>query len=178
MMSNHLKKLNIIYIVPAAMLLISGCSKDVNDLYTFIETEKASNVGSVKPVPQFKPYESFSYTAFELRDPFVSNVDLGEDKDMAGDALHPETNRPKQPLEAFPLDTLAMVGVMEQKENRWGLIKDPQNVVHRVQLGNYMGQNEGRIIDITETDIRLVEVVPDGIGGYIERDASIAIGNE
>lgn len=177
-MSNHFKKLNILTITPAVMLLMSGCSKDVNDLYTFIETEKASNVGSVKPIPQFRPYESFSYTASELRDPFVSNMETDEEPDMIADTLHPETNRPKQPLEAFPLDTLAMVGIMEQKENRWGLIKDPQNIVHRVQLGNYMGQNEGRIVEITETDVRLVEIVPDGIGGYIERDASIAIGNK
>lgn len=177
-MSTYLKKLNILYVTPAAMLLLSGCSKDVNDLYTFIEKEKASNVGSVKPIPQFKPYESFSYTAVELRDPFVADMKLDDDQDMAADSLHPETNRPKQPLEAFPLDTLAMVGIMEQKENRWGLIKDPQNVVHRIQLGNYMGQNEGRVTEITETDIHLVEIVPDGIGGYIERDASIAIGNE
>jgi len=177
-MSLYFKKLNILTVAPAALLLLSGCSRDVNDLYTFIEKEKSSNVGSVKPIPQFKPYESFSYTAAELRDPFVSNVEL--DKDLASDAdgLHPETDRPKQPLEAFPLDTLAMVGTLEQKENRWGLIKDPQNIVHRVQLGNYMGQNEGRILEITETDIHLVEIVPDGIGGFIERDASIAIGNE
>jgi type IV pilus assembly protein PilP len=178
MMSNYLKKLNILTVTPAVMLLIGGCSKDVNDLYTFIENEKASNVGSVKPIPQFKPYESFSYTAAELRDPFESNVEMDQDQASAADALHPETNRPKQPLEAFPLDTLAMVGTLEQKEDRWGLIKDPQNIVHRVKLGNYMGQNEGRILEITETDIRLVEVVPDGIGGFIERDASIAIGNE
>lgn len=177
-MSTYFKKLNILCIIPAAMLLMSGCSKDVNDLYTFIENEKISNVGSVKPLPQFKPYESFSYSATDIRDPFVADMELDEDPDMVASALHPETNRPKQPLEAFPLDTLAMVGIMEQKENRWGLIKDPQNVVHRVKLGNYMGKNEGRIIDITETDIHLVEIVPDGIGGYIERDASIAIGNE
>lgn len=177
-MSSYFKKLNILTITAAVMLLVGGCSKDVNDLYAFIEKEKASNVGSVKPIPQFKPYESFSYTASELRDPFVSAMELDEDPAMVADALHPETNRPKQPLEAFPLDTLAMVGIMEQKDNRWGLIKDPQNIVHRVQLGNYMGQNEGRIIEITETDVRLVEIIPDGIGGYIERDASIAIGSE
>lgn len=178
MMSNYLKKLNILTVTPAVMLLMGGCSKDVNDLYTFIEKEKASNVGSVKPIPQFKPYESFSYTAAELRDPFVSTVELDRELGSTVDALHPETNRPRQPLEAFPLDTLAMVGTLEQKENRWALIKDPQNIVHRVKLGNYMGQNEGRILEITETDILLVEIVPDGIGGFIERDASIAIGNE
>jgi type IV pilus assembly protein PilP len=67
---------------------------------------------------------------------------------------------------------------MEQKKNLWGLIKDPQGIVHRVQVGNYIGQNEGRITQITDTDIRLNEIVPDGIGGYIERDASIAIGTK
>lgn len=177
-MSNYFKKLNILAMTTAMTLLMSGCGKDVNDLYTFIEKEKSSNVGSVKPIPQFKPYESFSYSAVELRDPFVSNVELDSELDTAADALHPERNRPRQPLEAFPLDTLAMVGILEQKANRWGLIKDPQNTVHRVKLNDYIGQNEGRILEITETDIRLVEVVPDGIGGYIERDASIAIGNE
>jgi type IV pilus assembly protein PilP len=171
------KKLNMLAMAPFMMLMIGGCSKDVNDLYAFIEKEKSSNVGSVKPLPQFRPYESFSYSAAELRDPFESNVDLDKELDAAN-ALTPQTDRPKQPLEAFPLDTLAMVGILEQKDDRWGLIKDPQNVVHRVKLGNYMGQNEGRILEITETDIRLVEIVPDGIGGFIERDASIAIGNE
>ena len=178
MTSKPSKKLNLFTIAPFMMLMVSGCSKDVNDLYTFIEKEKSSNVGSVKPIPQFKPYESFSYTATELRDPFVSTAEIDQDLGATADALHPERDRPRQPLEAFPLDTLAMVGVLEQKEDRWGLIKDPQNVVHRVKLGNYMGKNEGRILEITETDIRLVEIIPDGIGGFIERDASIAIGNE
>ena len=177
-MSNFFKKINFLSGAVLVTLMISGCSKDVNDLYTFIETEKSSNVGSVKPIPQFKPYESFSYSAVELRDPFVSNVELDDEDDMVGDGTQPENNRPKQPLEAFPLDTLAMVGLLEQGENRWGLIKDPQNIVHRVKQGNYMGQNEGRITSITETNIALVEIIPDGIGGFIEREASIAIGNE
>jgi type IV pilus assembly protein PilP len=71
-----------------------------------------------------------------------------------------------------------MVGTLEQSDNSWGLINDPQSIVHRVKVGNYLGQNEGRIVKITETKIYLVEIVPDGVGGYIERDASIAIGNE
>jgi type IV pilus assembly protein PilP len=71
-----------------------------------------------------------------------------------------------------------MVGILEQNDQLWGLIKDPQNLVHCVQVGNYMGQSEGRILEITESAISLVEIVPDGIGGYIERDASIAIGGQ
>lgn len=167
-----------LWAIPFLLLLLTACSKDVSDLHEFIATTKASNVGSVKPIPQFEPYESFSYSAADLRDPFVASSEIEEDSETQADSLHPERDRPKQPLEAFPLDTLAMVGTLEQGDNHWGLIKDPKNAVHRVQLGNYMGKNEGRIIEITETDILLIETIPDGIGGYIERDASIAIGNE
>lgn len=177
--------MKILFARPAQLMLIStltllssACSKDNNDLYSFVEEAKTSHIGSVKPIPQFEPYKNFSYSASELRDPFVANVDLGDKPDAAMNSLRPDQQRPRQPLEAFPLDTLAMVGIMEQENNLWGLIKDPQNIVHRVQLGNYIGQNEGRITEITDTDIRLVEIIPDGIGGYIERDASIAIGNQ
>ncbi len=165
-------------IISFSLLSISACSQDVSDLQTFIAQTKSAHVGSVKPIPQFKPYESFSYSAAELRDPFVANVDLDNDETTKTSLLNPDSSRPKQPLEIFPLDTLSMVGTLEQNEQLWGLIKDPQNMVHRVQVGNYMGQSEGRIIEINDSAIYLVEIVPDGIGGYIERDASIAIGGQ
>jgi type IV pilus assembly protein PilP len=159
------------------LLIISACSQDVSDLQTFIAQTKSSHVGSVKALPQFKPYESFSYSAAELRDPFVANNNLDNETTKTS-LLNPDSTRPKQPLEVFPLDTLRMVGILEQRQQRWGLIKDPQNIVHRVQVGNYMGQSEGRITEIDDSAIFLVEIVPDGIGGYIERDASIAIGEQ
>ena len=162
-------------IICLSLLGLSGCSQDISDLQTFIAQTKSAHVGSVKPIPQFKPYESFSYSASELRDPFVATVDL-EDDTTKTSLLNPDSTRPRQPLEVFPLDTLSMVGTLEQDSQQWGLIKDPQNIVHRVQVGHYMGQSEGRIIEISESAIYLVEIVPDGIGGYIERDASIAIG--
>ena len=162
----------------AGLLSLGACSQDVSDLQTFISETKSKHVGSVKPIPQFKPYESFSYSAGDLRDPFVATIDLEEDDGTKTSLLNPDSTRPRQPLEVFPLDTLSMVGILEQRDQLWGLIKDPQNVVHRVQVGNYMGQSEGRIIEINESAIYLVEIVPDGIGGYIERDASIAIGGE
>ncbi len=165
-------------IISFSLLSISACSQDVSDLQTFIAQTKSAHVGTVKAIPQFKPYESFSYSAAELRDPFVANVDLDNDETTKTSLLNPDSTRAKQPLEVFPLDTLSMVGTLEQNEQLWGLIKDPQNMVHRVQLGNYMGQSEGRIIEINDSAIYLVEIVPDGIGGYIERDASIAIGGQ
>lgn len=160
----------------AGLLGLASCSQDVSDLQSFIAQTKSAHVGSVKPIPQFKPYESFSYTASELRDPFVATIDLEDDDTTKTSLLNPDSTRPKEPLEVFPLDTLSMVGILEQGSQLWGLIKDPKNLVHRVQVGQYMGQSEGRILEINETAIYLVEIVPDGVGGYIERDASIAIG--
>ena len=165
-------------ILSVSLLSISACSQDVSDLQSFIAQQKSAHVGSVKPIPQFKPYESFSYSAAELRDPFVSMMDLEKDEGTKTSLLNPDSTRPRQPLEVFPLDTLSMVGILEQNTQLWGLIKDPQNIVHRIQVGQYMGQSEGRIIEINESAVYLVEIVPDGIGGYIERDASIAIGGE
>jgi len=172
------------YLKPNTILLsliagpvLTGCSQSVDDLYAYIDQAKSAYVGSVKPIPQFKPYESFTYSATELRDPFEAAIDL-EDEAETDDLLSPDKSRPKQPLEAFPLDTLRMVGVLEQGDNLWGLIEDPKQVVHRVKVGDYLGQNEGAITGISEGEIFLVEIIPDGVGGYIERDASIAIGNE
>jgi len=165
-------------ILGCSLLTLSACSQDISDLQTFIEQTKSSNVGSVKPIPQFQPYESFSYSAADLRDPFVADIDLDKDKQTTSSLINPDSSRPREELENFPLDTLSMVGTLEQKNTLWGLIKDPQNVVHRVQTGNYMGKNEGRVVTIDDSSIHLVEIIPDGVGGYIERDASIAIGEK
>jgi len=165
-------------IICLGLFTLAGCSQDTSDLQTFISQTKSAHVGSVQPIPQFKPYESFSYSAAELRDPFVATIDLEDDSAIKTSLLNPDSSRPRQPLEVFPLDTLSMVGTLEQDTQQWGLIKDPQEIVHRVQVGHYMGQSEGRIISIDESSVHLVEIVPDGIGGYIERDASIAIGND
>jgi len=158
--------------------VLAACNKNTDDLNAYIESSKAKHVGSVKPIPQFKPYESFVYSASDLRDPFAPSIELDEEETSSKSGKRPDSIRPKQALEAFPLDTLRMVGILEQTGQTWALIKDPKNTVHRVQPGQYLGQNEGRIIAITETDVNLVEIVSDGLGGYIERDASLTIGNE
>ncbi len=165
-------------IICLSLLSVSACNKDVSDLQSFIAKTKSAHVGSVKPIPQFKPYESFVYTASELRDPFIATTNLVDEEITKTSLINPDTSRPRQPLEIFPLDTLSMVGILEQNNEQWGLIKDPQNTVHRIQVGHYMGKNEGRITEINESAVFLVEIIPDGIGGYIEQDASIAIGGE
>ena len=175
-MNNLKEKLTRCILLGLGLLVVTACDQNTSDLQSFIAQTKSAHVGSVKPIPQFKPYESFSYSAVELRDPFVATVELEEDTGSKTSLLNPDITRPKEALEVFPLDTLSMVGILEQNNNLWGLIKDPQNIVHRVQVGKYIGQNEGKITEITESAVSLVEIISDGIGGYIERDASIAIG--
>ena len=177
-MNNLKEKLTRCILLGFGLLVVTACDQNTSDLQSFIAQTKSAHVGSVKPIPQFKPYESFSYSAVELRDPFVATVELEEDTGSKTSLLNPDITRPKEALEVFPLDTLSMVGILEQNNNLWGLIKDPQNIVHRVQVGKYMGQNEGKITEITESAVSLVEIISDGIGGYIERDASIAIGGQ
>ena len=159
-------------------VMLPACNKNTDSLDAFIDATKAKHVGSVKPIPQFKPYESFVYSATELRDPFTPNVEIEEANNGANNGLRPDSVRRKQALEDFPLDTLSMVGTLEQLNEVWALIRDPKDTVHRVQPGQYLGQNEGKITSISETDVKLTEIVPDGLGGYIERDASLTIGNE
>ena len=165
-----------VFLILCSIAALSACNKNTDDLNQFIEDTKAKHVGSVKPIPQFKPYESFVYSAMDLRDPFTPNEEI--DDARATDGPQPVSTRPKEELESYPLDTLSMVGTLEQNEEVWALIQDPKNTVHRVQPGQYMGQNEGKISSITETDINLVEIVTDGLGGYLERNASLTIGNE
>ena len=86
--------------------------------------------------------------------------------------------RRKEALEHFPLDTLKMVGILEQRNVMWGLIKDAEGTIHRVQAGNYAGENDGRILSVTETEINISEIIPDGLGGWIDRMASLSLGYE
>lgn len=164
-----------------ALLLVTGlsaCSQSNEDLYNFIDETKSKHLGSVQPLPTFEPYKNFTYPAADLRDPFEPTFEAEVGQSTSNSDLRPNANRPKEPLETYPLDTLRMVGILVQNENTWGLVKDPNNVVHRVQTGNYAGQNEGQIVSVDEKQIDIVEIIPDGLGGYIERTASLAIGSK
>lgn len=157
---------------------LTACTQSNDDLTAFIDETKSKHLGSVQPLPTFEPYKNFTYSAAELRDPFEAAFEAEVDDSNAGNGLRPNATRPKEPLETYPLDTLRMVGILIQHENTWGLVKDPNNVVHRVQTGNYAGQNEGQIITVTEKQIDIIEIIPDGLGGYIERTASLVIGSK
>ena len=175
--SRYSSQLNIC-LLTLCLSLLSGCTKNNDDLNAFINSIKSKHQGSVKPIPQFKPYKNFIYSASELRDPFQQETEQAIDEAENKNALKPNRARPKEQLEGFPLDTLRMVGILEQNNIKWGLIKDPNSVVHRVLPGNYAGQNEGQIVLISENSIEFLEIVADGLGGYIERKAALALGKD
>ncbi|VAW64423.1 Type IV pilus biogenesis protein PilP [hydrothermal vent metagenome] len=163
---------------PLILLLATGlsaCTQGNEDLYAYIEETKSKHLGSVQPLPTFKPYKNFTYSATDLKDPFEAPFEQERTENTSN--LRPDASRPKELLEAYPLDTLRMVGILTQKKNTWGLVKGPNNVVHRVQTGGYVGQNQGQIVAVTEKQIDIIETIPDGVGGYIEREASLAIGS-
>lgn len=159
--------------IALAGLLLGACSRDMDDLERWVEQVKARPAGAIEPLPEVEPYETFEYSAHDLRSPFTPG--RAEQPEQSGEGPRPDPDRPREPLEGFSLDSLDMVGTFELGGERWGLVRDPDGLIHRVQPGNYMGRNYGRIVEVSESRIRLVELVPDGSGGWMERDASMTL---
>ncbi len=159
-----------------ATLALGGCTLGRSDLDEWVAAEKAKKGAPIDPLPVVKTFETFEYRAQDVRDPFSAGLEedrQGQATDTSGP--QPDPNRPREPLESFPLDSLVMAGTLGVGANVEGLVKDPEGVVHRVRPGNYLGQNYGRITAIAEDHIELVELIANGSGGWAERQASIAL---
>lgn len=159
-------------------MLLAGCERGLDDLEHYAEQVKARNPGRVQPLPEVKPYQQFEYQAENRRDPFDASV-IAASSAKAGHPTNPELSpdpsRAPEFLETFPLDTLRMVGTMEQGNTLWALIKTPDSTIQRVTAGNHLGQNYGKIEHITDAGIELTEIIPDGFGGWRERESFIAL---
>ena len=155
---------------------LAGCGNDMQDLRAYIDEVKARPGGRIEPLPEIKPTPTFVYQAEEqgLRSPFLP--DTPQVRVDNPDAVRgPDPNRPREFLEQFPLDTLRMVGTLAVADGAFGLVQTADGLIHRVRVGNHMGQNYGRVMSITDSEIQLVEIISDGIGGYIERPAAVAL---
>jgi len=164
-------------IVSAILLLISGCaSEEFEDLQSYVAQVKARQANPIEPMPEIKAYEMYKYASSELRDPFVK-LDQPQQRDEIGmvEGPGPDLNRGKEELEAYPLDTLRMVGTLSKGDQLWGLVRTNDGVIHRVQPGYYLGQNFGKIIQIQEQQIDLDEWVATTGGKWREREASLAL---
>ncbi len=158
-----------------AMTGLAACGGDMDELDAYINQIKARPGGRIEPLPEITPYEIFTYVADAegLRSPFIP--DTAQNVVSGNSGTRPDPDRSREFLEGFPLDTLAMVGTLNIGETQYGLVQTADGLIHRVVEGNYLGQNDGRITAISESEITLVEIISDGIGGYIERDAAVGL---
>ena len=161
-----------------ALMAIAGCTRGVTstpgeapNLEKWVADVKARPAPPLDPLPVMQQFETFEYAAQNLRDPF-SNAFSDQ---SGGSGPRPDPNRPRQALEQFPLDSLDMVGTIGRGPGIVGLVMAPDKVTYRVRPGAYMGQNDGRITAVYEDRIELVELVPDGAGGWLERPATLAL---
>lgn len=161
----------------ASFLLASCASSDHSDLQRYVDNIKSQQKPKIEPLPEFKPYPIYVYEAGNLRDPFEESAFVEQQIEVAieGSGIRPPERDTKEPLEEYPLDTLRMVGTLEQTTTMWALIKDGEGSIHRVKTGNYMGKNYGKILSISEHQVDILEIVPNGLGAYIERPATIAL---
>ena len=158
--------------------LVAGCSGNLSDLEAWVEEVKSRPQEGIEPLPEIIPYKAFTYVKGSKRDPFDTSIfrpQVASVSKKATSSISPDPNRVPEYLESFPLDTLRMVGTMTQNAQNWALIKTPDNTIQRVLTGNYLGQNNGKIVDVNTDGVELVEIIPDGFGGWRERESSIAL---
>lgn len=162
--------------------MLSACGgDDFSDLTKYIQEVKVRPKGAIEPLPEIKVVESFIFKPDGLRDPFqpAERRDNNKDLDLSGiNGIKPDTDRRKEELESYPLDTLRMVGTMKNEQGFWGLIKANNGTIHRVKVGEHMGQNYGKISRILDDKIELMEIVPDKPGTWREQQSSLTLAVE
>ncbi len=160
----------------AALLVsavLAGCAGGNEDLLRYIDEVKSRPGGRIDPLPPVKPYQTYAYEADRTtRSPFVPDRPTSRGQ---SEGPRPDTSRPREYLEQFPLDTMTLVGTLRQGGVTYGLLQTQDGLLHRVVPGNYVGQNEGRIVTITEAEVTVEELVADGIGGFYRRSAAIGL---
>jgi type IV pilus assembly protein PilP len=160
-------------ILPIALAVLGGCSSEIDELKQFVRDSEKGLPRRIEPLPAVKPFEPFAYEGFDLPDPFKPRK-LAVPKEGGGGGLAPDLNRRKEPLEAFPLEQLKMVGTLSQGKDTYALVR-ADKTLYRVKKGNYMGQNFGLITDVTESEIKLKEIVQDSAGDWAERQSVLPL---
>jgi type IV pilus assembly protein PilP len=161
-------------LLPVALAMLGGCSSEIDELKQFVRESDKGLPRRIEPLPAVKPFEPFAYEGFDLPDPFKPRKLSAPREGGAGGGLAPDLNRRKEPLEAFPLEQLKMVGTLSQGKDTYALVR-ADKTLYRVKKGNYMGQNFGLITDVTESEIKLKEIVQDSAGDWAERQSVLPL---
>ena len=168
--------MKIIYTALATMLLLTACDSRIDAVNQEMATIRNLPPKAIDPAPVFLPVPTFDYAAHQLKSPFMPTSLATELRIMAGKRVYPNLARQLQPLENYALESLLMKGIMKNQAGRIiALIQTPDGQIERVQVGSYMGTNHGRITVINPSQIDLVEIVPDGRDGYVERPRSLVL---
>ncbi len=161
-----------------ACLGLGSCGGEQHsDLRQFVKDSDNLPHSPIPPLPDVKPYEPFAYDAYDLVDPFKPRK-IEPPKKAAGGGLQPDLSRRREPLEAYPIENLRMVGTLQQGKTNYALVKSPDNNLFRVKPGNYLGQNFGLITAISESTIKLKEIVQDNTGDWAERESTLMLIDE
>lgn len=158
-------------------LSLSACgSGEFGDLDQFMAEVKSKPQGVIEPMPTFAPYKPFTYAAAGLRAPFDVPVKV---KDIASlepvVSVRPDPNRQKEFLEGFSIENIHMVGTLFRSGVLWVLLDDGQGGVHRVTTGNYVGRNNGKIVEVSESFVSVKEIVPNGADNWVERPRTLKL---
>lgn len=168
------KKLVALSVLSTALL--SACSASFDDVQAQMEAIRQKPRGKVDPPPEFNPMPTFTYAAHQLRSPFAPPVSAEQLMLSSGKKVEPDLTRPQEYLERFNLEALRLRGTLQKPGGPlYALIEDSNGGVQRVKVGGYLGKNQGRIVEITPSQVSLVEIVPDGRDGWVERPRSLTL---
>jgi type IV pilus assembly protein PilP len=157
-------------------LILVGCDSRIDAVNQQMAEIRNQPPLPIEPAPVFMPVPTFDYSAHQLKSPFMPTSLAAELRIMAGKRVYPNFSRTQQPLENYALETLNMKGSMLNSAGKiTALIQTPDGELERVQKGSYMGTNHGRVVRITPTQIDLIEIIPDGREGYLERPRSLVL---
>jgi len=180
MLSDSVRDTFSVLAIVCAFGVAGGCDSagKMAELKRYVEEVKTRPAKPIEPLPEIRPYATYAYGARDLRDPFEP-LRIAEEEAIAqttGEGgIRPDVNRQKELLELFPLDSLRMVGVLERDGVMWALVQSTDKAIHRIREGNYLGQNFGKVTHVSEQQIDLIEIVPNGQGGWMERQAQLAM---
>ncbi len=163
----------------SVLILLTGCNRGEDNLDRYIAEVKARPSTPIPPIPAVRTYTPYDYEGLSGRDPFRRSTSEGTEQVASspqGSGPRPDFERVREYLERFELDTLLMVGTFSKEQSDWALIRDPDGKIHRVAVGNYIGQNHGKVNAVEPDEVELSEFIADGAGGWLVRDASMALG--
>ena len=158
------------------MFSLMACTSNLDELQRYVAEVRQRPADPIDPIPPVMSYEPFLYSVVADRDPFRQiTSEAADTPGGSGEGPRPDANRPREFLEKFSLDTLAMVGTFSRGQEHWVLVEDPEDVIHRVAVGNFIGQNHGRVTSIFPDKVNMTELIPDGGGNWLVREVSMAL---